>query len=358
MSQNKLAKLRNTDVFKALMRVLEEYRIPKEDYDVLDKRPHPLLTVRYCGVEREMTIPSTPKTKGKAPASYSGQLRRLLKDMQMAALGGFTTRTATFIKEFEMTANVLALFPVSTDEPTMSSLQIAEVVKSRHDNVKTAIERLANRGTIAQPALQDVQEKGGNNRTYTTQAYLVNERDSYIVVAQLSPEFTANLVDFWQAHRNPTEPVALSPAEMFLQNAQAMVEIERRQKAQASEISYLKEKVDRVETAQTIMRARPSGAESITHIRERIGRVHGLSSSVIDEVMRQSPYSPKPAGMVRNDHVDADGALYAVFWQKDVTATFNRFVNEATQVSALQFTHPFILGRFHIKSRATVDAER
>lgn len=88
MSQNKLAKLRNTDVLKALMRVMEEYRIPKEDFDVLDKRPHPVLTVRYCGVEREMSIPSTPKTKGKAPTAYSVQLRRMLKEMQMAALGG------------------------------------------------------------------------------------------------------------------------------------------------------------------------------------------------------------------------------------------------------------------------------
>ncbi len=88
MSQNKLAKLRNTDVFKALLRVLAEFRIPKEDFDVLDKRPHPVLTVRYCGVEREISMPSTPKTKGKAPTAYSVQLRRTLKEMQMAALGG------------------------------------------------------------------------------------------------------------------------------------------------------------------------------------------------------------------------------------------------------------------------------
>jgi phage regulator Rha-like protein len=28
--------------------------------------------------------------------------------------------------------------------------------------------------------------------------YVVNKRDSYVVVAQLSPEFTARLVDRWQ----------------------------------------------------------------------------------------------------------------------------------------------------------------
>jgi hypothetical protein len=88
MSQNKLAKLRNTDVFKSCMRVLEEYRIPKEDFEVLDKRPHPMLTVRYCGVEKMMSLPSTPKTKGRAPTAYAQQLRRLLKGMQMESLGG------------------------------------------------------------------------------------------------------------------------------------------------------------------------------------------------------------------------------------------------------------------------------
>jgi len=88
MSQSKLAKLRNSDVFKACMRVLEDFRVPKEDYDVLDKRPHPHLTVRYCGVERVMTIPCTPKTKGRAPTVYAGKLRNMLKEMQMESLGG------------------------------------------------------------------------------------------------------------------------------------------------------------------------------------------------------------------------------------------------------------------------------
>jgi phage antirepressor YoqD-like protein len=37
---------------------------------------------------------------------------------------------------------------------------------------------------------------------------LVNERDSYVVVARLSPTFTAALVDYWQATKKPA-PVAL-----------------------------------------------------------------------------------------------------------------------------------------------------
>lgn len=85
---------------------------------------------------------------------------------------------------------------------SMTSLEIADLVESRHDKVKQSIERLVDRGVIAQPPMGDVQETGGNNRTYITQVYVFNgergKRDSIIVVAQLSPEFTARLVDRWQ----------------------------------------------------------------------------------------------------------------------------------------------------------------
>ena len=93
---------------------------------------------------------------------------------------------------------------ISGAEPAMamSSQEIADLVESRHDSVKRTIERLANQGVIAQPPLVDVQETGGNNRTYTTQVCVFSgeqgKRDSIIVVAQLSPEFTARLVDRWQ----------------------------------------------------------------------------------------------------------------------------------------------------------------
>jgi phage regulator Rha-like protein len=85
---------------------------------------------------------------------------------------------------------------------TMTSLEIAELVGSRHDDVKRSIERLVERRVIAQPPTADVQQKGGNNRTYTTQVYVFRgtkgKRDSLVVVAQLCPEFTAKLVDRWQ----------------------------------------------------------------------------------------------------------------------------------------------------------------
>lgn len=78
--------------------------------------------------------------------------------------------------------------------PTMSSLEISELVESRHDKVKQSIERLAARGVIQLPPVGEVK----NHLGQTVSVYLVCKRDSYIVVAQLSPEFTARLVDRWQ----------------------------------------------------------------------------------------------------------------------------------------------------------------
>ena len=80
---------------------------------------------------------------------------------------------------------------------TMSSREIAELLEVRHADVKRSIERLMDRGVIADSPMANVQVKGGNNRAYTTSIYNLPKRDSYIAVAQLSPEFTARVVDRW-----------------------------------------------------------------------------------------------------------------------------------------------------------------
>jgi phage antirepressor YoqD-like protein len=79
----------------------------------------------------------------------------------------------------------------------MTSLEIAELVESRHDKVKQSIERLAKRGTIELPPLGEI-----STATKPTAVYLLDKRSSLIVVAQLSPEFTARVVDRWQELEN------------------------------------------------------------------------------------------------------------------------------------------------------------
>lgn len=90
---------------------------------------------------------------------------------------------------------------------TMSSREIAELLECRHDNVRRTIERLAERGVIQLPPMEEVK----NHQGQTVTEYRVGKRDSYVIVAQLSPEFTARLVDRWQE----LEGQAVDPLKML-----------------------------------------------------------------------------------------------------------------------------------------------
>ena len=94
---------------------------------------------------------------------------------------------------------------------TMSSREIADLVESRHDSVKRTIERLQDKGLIALTPMVEVKNHLGQVVT----EYQLIKRDTYVVVAQLSPEFTARLVDRWQELENqqmPQIPQTLSEA--------------------------------------------------------------------------------------------------------------------------------------------------
>lgn len=85
---------------------------------------------------------------------------------------------------------------------SMNHKQIADLVGSRPDNVKVSIERLAERGIIRLPATQDFDEINNLGLPVKREYYVFEgeqgKRDSIVAVAQLSPEFTATLVDQWQ----------------------------------------------------------------------------------------------------------------------------------------------------------------
>lgn len=113
-------------------------------------------------------------------------------------------------------------------EPTMTSREIADLVESRHDNVKTSIDRLVSSGIIQCPLSKDF--KNANN--VTGQEYVICKRDTYVIVAQLSPAFTARLVDRWQElEQNKVASVQL-PHDYLSALKALTVEVEARQSLQ------------------------------------------------------------------------------------------------------------------------------
>lgn len=115
-----------------------------------------------------------------------------------------------------------AIVPINIQ--TMTSLEIAELVEKRHDNVKRTIETLVNSGVIIQPQIEDgIKSANG----VVPQLYVFTgeqgKRDSIVVVAQLCPEFTARLVDRWQELEaqvaKPIDPMQLLADPNLLRNA-------------------------------------------------------------------------------------------------------------------------------------------
>lgn len=101
------------------------------------------------------------------------------------------------------------LTTLNNENLTMSSREIAELVEARHDSVKRTIERLQDKGLIQLTPLVEVK----NHLGQTVTEYRLVKRDTYIVVAQLCPEFTARLVDRWQELENqirqPLDPMQM-----------------------------------------------------------------------------------------------------------------------------------------------------
>lgn len=91
---------------------------------------------------------------------------------------------------------------------TMTSREIASLLNKNHSDIKRSAERLISSGVInnGQP-LAECEFKTSRGNKFTE--YLINKRDSLVLVAQNSPEFTAALVDRWQeleANQQPQIP--------------------------------------------------------------------------------------------------------------------------------------------------------
>lgn len=117
-----------------------------------------------------------------------------------------------------------------SNQQSMTSLQIAELVGKRHDNVKRTIDMIAASGVIAQPQIEDgIKSANG----VVTKVYVFageqGKRDSIIVVAQLSPEFTAKLVDRWaeleRKSKQPQIPQTYAEALQLAANQAKQLEI-------------------------------------------------------------------------------------------------------------------------------------
>ena len=129
---------------------------------------------------------------------------------------------------------------------TMSTLEISELTGSRHDSVRASLQTLVNSGVVVVPTRQDRQFTDKLGRPRSEEAYVLDERSSLILVARISPEFTAKLVDQWLGMRS------------LIRTQQLLIEKQAEEKAAA-----ISEKLKIAEEAENLAERRVAAAKDL-----------------------------------------------------------------------------------------------
>lgn len=128
----------------------------------------------------------------------------------------------------------VVLTQTRSDALTMSSREIAELTGKRHDNVMPVCRSLRDGGVC--PEIQETPwTNPQNGQTYAE--CLLNKRDSLVLIARLSPEFTAKVVDRWQeleAQQAPRLPQTMAQALRLAAEQAEQIEAQQEQLAQAA----------------------------------------------------------------------------------------------------------------------------
>ena len=154
------------------------------------------------------------------------------------------------------------IMQVNNINKTMSSREMAALCKKRHDNTLLVIRDLENRGLLENSRPQ-YYTHAQNGQQYIE--YISDKRDSLVIVARLSPEFMAAVIDRWQELEQQVQ--ASSPVMPALPNftnpadaAIAWAEEYKAKEAAQAQVIELKPKAEAL--------ARISSSKGATGIRD------------------------------------------------------------------------------------------
>lgn len=150
---------------------------------------------------------------------------------------------------------------------TMSTREIASLLNKAHSNIKISAERLAEKGTIA---LQGSSfEHNGNQYN----EWLLNKRDSLVLVAQNSPEFTAAIVDRWQELESRQQPKI---PNNFAEALQLAADQAKQLELAAPKVAFVDNLVDRknLMTATQVATKHGMSAVKLNKLLDELGGVY------------------------------------------------------------------------------------
>ena len=183
--------------------------------------------------------------------------------------------------------------------PTMSSRDIAELTGKEHKNVCRVIRDLIS-DRILDAQLEPLKfEYRGQWFDY----YELSKRDSFVVVARLSPEFTAHIVDRWQELEQKLNPVfnlpqdlpsalrALADTYEQLQQAQFEREIAVKTKAHISD-----------KKTATAMATASKAVQENQRLKDQIGQSKKNATVLAVERLTSNTYTWQPLNKWCNAH--------------------------------------------------------
>lgn len=152
-----------------------------------------------------------------------------------------------------------------TDIKTMSSREMAALCEKQHDNVLKTIRLLIERGVVLNTIPQTyVHEQNGQRYT----EFLSDKRDSLVIVARLSPEFTAAVVDRWQELEKSAQPQI---PQSFAEALQLAADQAKQLELAAPKVAHYDKVVDR----HTLLTA------------TQVGQKIGLSAIMLNRVLSE-----------------------------------------------------------------------
>lgn len=133
---------------------------------------------------------------------------------------------------------------IKSDQITMGTREIADMLGKRHADIMRSAERLWESGVIggSTPLAHTPYTHEQNHQEYTE--YRLAKRDCLILVAQNCPEFTAAIVDRWQELEAKQAPqLPRTYAEALLEAGRLALEVEQ----QAQQLALAAPKVEFVD---------------------------------------------------------------------------------------------------------------
>ena len=152
---------------------------------------------------------------------------------------------------------------------TMSSREIAALTERRHDNVMTLCRSMRDMGVC--PEIQEtpyISEQNGQ----TDLECRLTKRDSLVLIARISPEFTAAVVDRWQELEAAQTPAPAELSRMDILKL-AMESEEARIKAEAERDEAIRAKaLIGSKREATAMATAAAKAKEVNRLKHELGR--------------------------------------------------------------------------------------